>query len=230
MSMSRQAPPSPTVRVLAIVFTIVAIAGLGFASYSKRWLYSPPTIGFAQEVTFGPRGVVACEVKFSFDGEGREMVCTDMSNAELLVDWETKLEKIEREAKENPKDPMLQALALKAAEHYRTVGSFPMFGWIALVGCALATVSLLVALVFLLLKKRPALPIMPTTTGLLGIVTALFAGCIYVATKPGAAIYVGMSNGFIAYGAGIVAGLVGALMINKLQRPVDESGGYWDPH
>jgi hypothetical protein len=220
MSMSKaNVPPSSTVRLLAIVFGLVAVVGLGFATVSKQWLYNPRTVDYAQEVSFGPRGNVICEV----DGE-----CRALSNSELIDEWDAEVAKWRERAAHDPSEAMQKA-AEQAFRLFRTTSSFPIFGWIALVGCAIGSLSLAVALALVLAKKRPHLPIMPTTTALLGIIVALFTGCIFVATKPGPAGFVGVSSGFIAFGAGIIAGIASALMLNKLLRPRDEHAAYWEP-
>src|SRR5436190_12957829 len=122
MSMSRAAPPSPTLRVLAITFALVAVVGLGFATVSKKWLYNPRTVNYGQEVSFGPRGVVMCEI-----GED----CKEMSNAALIEDWEEQLEHIKTRAHMEPGNEILQKAVEVAAVQLRTNSGFPIFGWIA---------------------------------------------------------------------------------------------------
>ena len=69
--------------------------------------------------------------------------------------------------------------------------------------------------------KRVRLPVMPTTTALLGVLIALITGCLFVATKPGPPGYVGVGIGFFVFGGGVVLGLWSALALNKLMRPHD---------
>jgi hypothetical protein len=123
-------------------------------------------------------------------------------------------------------DP-LQALAqsqrelLVAKRVYAASSIFPILGWITFVCCLIAAVSLAIATAIVIGGKRIRLPIMPTTTALLGVLIALGAGCVYVAMKPGPPGYVGVGVGFFVFGAGVVLGLYSSLVLNKLMRPHD---------
>ncbi len=100
-------------------------------------------------------------------------------------------------------------------------GVFPVMGKITFVACLIAAIGLLAAAVLAIGKKRPELPVMPTTLAMLGLIVALITGCIFVSTKPGFAGMLGVGNTFFVFGAGAVLGIAGALMLGKINRPVD---------
>lgn len=115
-----------------------------------------------------------------------------------------------------------QTKAKSIAAQNLTSGAFAICGWIAFASCLLAGVSLALALALVVLRRRPQLPIMPTTTAILGIMVAIVSGCVFVATKPGASGFVGISFGFWGYAAGIILGIVSTLMLNRFLRPEDD--------
>lgn len=108
-----------------------------------------------------------------------------------------------------------------AKQVYRTSWVFPLLGLIALIACIVAAISLAIAVAFVLAGKRIRLPIMPTTTALLGVLVALISGCLYIAFKPGPPGYVGVGLSFFVFGGGVVLGLWSSLKLNKLMRPHD---------
>jgi len=114
-----------------------------------------------------------------------------------------------------------QNTAKLVAEQKRASAAFAICGWLACIGCFLASASLAVAIVLVLLKKRLMLSVMPTTTALLGIMLAIVSGCVFVATKPGPNGFVGIYYGFWAFAAGIILGISSTLMLNGLLRPHD---------
>jgi hypothetical protein len=197
-------------------------------------------VGPVHEVGFGLRAMFRC-VKGT---------CEDMTNGELVKDWRREvlsarfvlgepvedelkelagadhLEKLirERTALSNPEDPLQQAMQQELTVQkrlYATSSTFVTFGWIALAAAVIAALSLAVAAALVAARKRVVLPIMPTTTALLGIGVALICGCIFVATKPGPPGYVGVGIGFFAFGVGVILGLWSSLYLNKLLRPQD---------
>ncbi len=176
--------------------------------------------------------------------------CLEMSNSELVEEWSALAlherfmlrenvdaelaERIgtasfeamtrSRERYESPENAGhdLEALDHVAGKHiYETSGAFAILGWITFVCIAIAVPSLLIAVGLVLAGKRVRLPIMPTTTALLGVGVALITGCVFVATKPGPPGYVGVGIGFFIFGGGVVLGLWSSLSLNKLMRPHD---------
>ena len=115
-----------------------------------------------------------------------------------------------------------QTKAKSIAEQNITSSAFALCGWLALVGCGLAAVSLAIAIALVALRKRKMLAVMPTTTALLGIMLAIVTGCVFVATKPGGSGFVGVSFGFWGFAAGIILGIASTLMLNRLLRPEDD--------
>ncbi|HEU0033266.1 MAG TPA: hypothetical protein VFQ53_21685 [Kofleriaceae bacterium] len=104
---------------------------------------------------------------------------------------------------------------------HRISSAWTTFGWITFVATLIGAVSVLLAAVLVAAKRRVALPIMPTTTALLGIGVALICGCVFVAVKPGPSGYVGVGVGFFAFGTGMILGLWSSMMLNRLLRPHD---------
>lgn len=206
--------PKSERRIIAIILAAVAIAALVYSALSKKWLYNPRTVDYATEVGFGPRGMFECEAE-------EPPRCRELGNGELIEEWREQVEVMRRRANDDMLNPALQQAMRTADDKLRTNGAFPAFGWIAASGALLAALGLLVALGFVVARKRVVLPIMPTTLSLIGVIVALFSGCIFVALKPGPAGYVGVSTGFYAFGAGIILGIASSLMLNKLMRPYD---------
>ena len=203
-------------RTLTIVLAILAAAALAYACVAKAWLYNPRNKQHF-EVAFGLTSMYECEP--GLDGAKGE--CRAMSNGALVADWHEQLADVRARANKNPADPETQAFVAQATEELRASGAFPVLGWITLACAALAALSLLVSAALVLGKKHIMWPIMPTTTAILGIAFGLITGCVFVALKPGPAGYVGVHLGFWAFGAGVIAGLVAALMLNKHLRPHD---------
>ena len=199
------------------------------------------TLGDVHERAFGLRTTSSCP---SNDDDP----CEDMTNAALLASWrqheltarfmlhehvdaeladtESDMAQLtrQREALDSPDSSDHDYIVRQevTAKHvYASSGVFPTFGWITLICLAIAILSLAVACGFVLAGKRVMLPVMPTTTALLGLGIGLIAGCIFVATKPGPAGYVGVGLGFFAFGAGIVVGLYAAIQLARLMRPHD---------
>jgi hypothetical protein len=201
------------------------------------------TEGRVHEMAMGLRSLERC----SSDGK----VCEAMAHGTLLEDWERELirarfmadEPVEDEAKALLGDDELSSLkATRAADRasdpvgtleraqrqliiakrvYTSSGTWTMFGSITWIAVLLAAISLLAAVGIVVAKRRVRLPVMPTTTALLGVLIALITGCLFVATKPGPPGYVGVGLGFFVFGAGVVLGLWSSLALNKLMRPHD---------
>jgi hypothetical protein len=198
-------------RVLALVLAIVSVVGFGYAAVSKRWLYNPRTVDIGAEVGFGPRGMFMC-----YEDE-----CVSQSNAAFVAELQDMVGAAEKRAKNDPNNAMLSAAAQEARKQGKGSGAFSVFGWITLVSIAIAALSLLAAVGIVAAKKRLLLPIMPTTTALLGCMIGLITGCVFVAIKPGPPGFVGVNLGFWAFSGGVMTGIVSCLMLNKLMRPHD---------
>jgi hypothetical protein len=202
-------------RVLAIALAVAAAGALAFAAFSQKWLYNPRSISH-EEIRFGPMGNTIC----ALHGDTKE--CESMSNGKLVETWREQLDDARervRAAKED--DIAAQQFFMQLSQTLKASSAFPVFGWIACISCLVAAASLAIAALLVALKKRLVLPIMPTTTALLGLMVGLITGCVFVALKPGPAGYVGVNLGFAAFGGGSVVGIAAALLLNKLLRPYD---------
>jgi hypothetical protein len=198
-------------RAIAIVLCLAAAAAFAYACVVQTWLYNPRNERL-QEVGFGLRGMFACP----YGGE-----CRSLSNRELVDEWKRELAAIKERAASDPTNPVLEKAAAEAVDELRAPVPFPTFGWITLVCLAIAAVSLVISAALALARKRILWPIMPTTTAILGTALGLISGCVFVALKPGPPGYVGTGMGFYAFGGGVLAGIAGAILINKVLRPVD---------
>jgi hypothetical protein len=99
--------------------------------------------------------------------------------------------------------------------------AFSPMGWATTITCLLAALGLAGAGALGLAKKRPMLPISPSTIALLAIMAGLITGCVFVATKPGGVGFVGVGLGFWLFGIGSVAGIAGAQLLAKINRAPD---------
>lgn len=145
------------------------------------------------DIGFGPMGCHNCG---SFIGGQSD----DMSNGAFIA--------------------MVRETAPAEAEK-TTSSAFAPMGWATFGLCLVSALGLLGAAALGYMKKRPTLPIAPTSVALLGLMASLITACVFVATKPGGNGFVGVSMGFWAYGIGAVLGIAGAQMLAKLIRPED---------
>jgi hypothetical protein len=90
------------------------------------------------------------------------------------------------------------------------------FGLLAVASAAL-TISVLLAIAGI--RRSP--PVAPTTVALLALTLGLIAGCIFVATKPGAVGWVGVGLGFWVFGGSTVLGISAAQLLARVNRPPD---------
>ena len=98
---------------------------------------------------------------------------------------------------------------------------FAPMGWITLVACLLAALGLLGAAALAIAGKKPELPMTPSTLALLAIIIGIITGCVFIATKPGPAGFVGAGLSFWVFGGGCVLGIAAAQMLAKVNRPLD---------
>ena len=73
-----------------------------------------------------------------------------------------------------------------------------------------AVAGLVVGAILAIVRAHPRLPIAPTTVALLALMLGLITGCVFVATKPGPAGWVGVGTSFWMFGAGAVLGIAAA--------------------
>jgi hypothetical protein len=97
--------------------------------------------------------------------------------------------------------------------------AFPICGWITSVTCMLAALGLALGAALALANKQPNVPISPSTIAIVAIMAGLVAGCVFVATKPGNGVGVGLA--FTVFGVGAVGGIAAAQLLAKLNRAPD---------
>ena len=102
-----------------------------------------------------------------------------------------------------------------------TSSAFAPAGWATFVTCLVSAFGAVAAAALAIARKRPDLPVAPTTIALVACVLALIAGFVFVATKPGPAGYVGLGDSFYVFAAGVLLGLASAPMLAKVNRPPD---------
>jgi hypothetical protein len=208
-------------RMLAIVLAVAGAACLIVASFSKSWMGNPSFSGLVRDrdgnataaegrylllrgdIRFGPTGFERCAKPyrgFEVTETPAEVTCETTSTEnfnELIAQM----------------DPMNR-------DRY-TSGAFAHAGWAAFGACLLSAAALLVSAGLALARKQMELPISPASVALLGLMAAMVAGCVFIATKPGPAGMLGVDLGFWAFGAGTVVGMLGAQMLAKQLRPPD---------
>ena len=102
-----------------------------------------------------------------------------------------------------------------------TSAAFAPMGWITLVACLLAALGLLAAAALAIANKKPDWPMTPPTLALVSIIIGIITGCVFIATKPGPAGFVGAGLSFWVFGGGCVLGIAAAQMLAKVNRPLD---------
>jgi hypothetical protein len=191
-------------RVLAIALGVIAAAALAVAAFTPKWLASP----LAEDGGIGLREAGVCV-------KGR---CEYMSNDEV-VEWiEAEIARIVEYNKTAEERHML---AVPRAPW----GGWPVCGLIAFIGCLIAAAGLVVAAVLGMMGRRIDWPVMPTTLGVLGLIVAMVAGCIFVATKPEGMEELGVGWSFGVFGGGVILGLASVFPLNRQIRPIDEELG-----
>lgn len=191
-------------RVLAIALGLVAAAALAVAAFTPKWLATP----LADDAGIGLRGAVVCD-----SGE-----CAHMSNDALVAYIEAEIARV------------IEYNKTAEERHMRPVPRQPWAGWpvcgtIAFIGCLLTAAGLIVAAVLGVAGKRIDWPVMPTTIGVLGLIIAMVAGCVFVATKPEGMEELGLGWSFGVFGGGVIFGLAAVFPLNRQIRPIDEELG-----
>lgn len=191
--------PKKDMRSLAMGLAIAAAACMLYAGFTRQWLVNGNKY---LEFGFGLRSNYECSTSFESNFEGghenksSKEDCTSKSNSEAVDDFK-KL------------DPKLASAAFVPA------------GWITFIAILLAAAGLLAAAALAYAKKQMALPVAPTTIGLLGGMIALITGCVFVATKPGPPGMVGVGLSFWIFGVGTVMGILAAQMLARQIKPVE---------
>lgn len=179
-------------RTLTIGLAVAAAACLIFAVFTQQWLVNG---GRFSEIGIGLHDSYACT---SFSRGMSEAECQYTSNAELVDTF-----------RELPRGEKL------------TSSAFVPAGKATFVILLIAAAGLLAAAGLAAARKPLELPIAPTTIAVLGCMIGLIVGCVFVATKPGPPGMVGVGFSFWLFGIGCTAGIVGAQLLAKLNRPPD---------
>ncbi len=191
-------------RALAILLAVLAAAALIVAAFGPRWL-----AGASNRDGFGLRTVAVCTDD-----------CKTMTNFKLV-------DLINQQREEMAALNKTVAPQAQLALDRKPWGGFPVVGLITLIACLLAAAGLLGGAVLAAGRKRPELPIMPTTVAVLGLLLAIVNGCIFVATKPIGRLLDSMGVGwtFFVFGVGVVTGLMAVFPLNRQIRPIDDELG-----
>ena len=211
-------------RMLATVIGLIGAACLIVAAFSKSWMGNPRFNGvvrdsegnasregdrymnFQGDIRFGPLGFEQCPSARGasaldlLDEPPADGACRTLSTTEF-------------------NDEVGEAAQLDHDKY--TSEAFARAGWLAFGACLLAAAALLVSAGLVLARVKKDLPVSPASIALLGLMSAMVAGCVFVATKPGPTGMVGVDLGFWVFGAGTVIGILGAQMLAKELRPPD---------
>lgn len=203
-------------RVVAIVLAFVSAAGLAVGVFGDQWLVVPETnrvTGMADVCAFDRVNSLGLRTYERCRG-----ACEARPTAELIDLIEAR---IKCAKDKNPTLPPPEQIKVP----YSPWHGGPGLGLATFIAALLAAAGLLVGGVLALAGKRIAMPIMPTTLGVLGIAVSIVTGCIYVATKPdfSDAVIVGWS--FIVFGIAAVIGLAAVFPLNRAIRPIDTELG-----
>jgi hypothetical protein len=191
-----------TPRPVAIGLALAAGLALIVGAFSHDWLRN----GF-DDVRFGLLSVRApalpptmpLAARAAFRGDCAGVVPPDVCSVSTARYLEVELAAIDALELARRTDP----------ERYQDVASL------------LAAAALLASVGIALGHARPELPVLPTTIALVGLMAALVCGCVFVATKPDEHGWLGVGWSFFTFGGGCVAGLAGAIFVNREIRPAD---------
>jgi len=108
------------------------------------------------------------------------------------------------------------------AERDQISSVFPWLGWATSGLIAVGELGLVVSILVAALRRRPIWMISPTTIALFPLMVAMITGCLFCATKPGEASFVGVAIGFWVFGAGEICSIIAALLLSRAIRPHDQ--------
>ncbi len=178
-------------RMLGIVLCLAAIVLFGYASFSHRWLENTHV-----SRTLDPERIGFSLIAFEACTGDR---CETTSTFKLI-------DELRKRTGRHDEPPS---------------GAFAPAGVATMALQLLAILALGATAVLAYKRKRLTISILPTTIALLAIMTALIAGCMFVAKKPGGYGAVGVGPSFWAFAIACVVGIVGAQLLNKLVKPLD---------
>jgi len=183
--------PRPS-RIPPILLALLGAAALLFAAMSSRWLANTGDNG---SIEMGLRSTTECGSVGMLLGP-RPDECRTKGNSDYASEWKT-----------------------DSGQYYSV--AFAPCGLVTSIACFVGALGLLAAAALALAKKQPQLPMSPSTISMLALMVGLISGCVFVATKPGPAGFVGVGIAFWIFGAGAVLGLAGSIMLARVNRPAD---------
>jgi hypothetical protein len=186
-----RADPRPR-RIPPIVLALLGAAALLFAAMSSQWLANAGDTG---SIAMGLRSTTECGSVGMLLGP-RPDECRTKSNSDYTAEWKT-----------------------DSGQYYSA--AFAPCGLVTSIACFAGALGLLAAAALALAKKQPQLPVSPSSVSLLALMAGLISGCVFVATKPGPAGFVGVGIAFWIFGVGAVLGLAGSIMLARVNRPID---------
>src|SRR6185312_99714 len=157
--------------IAPIALAILGAIALLFATMSSRWLSNAGDNG---SIDMGLRSTTECGSVGMLLGP-RPDECRTKSNSDYAAEWKT-----------------------ETGQYYSA--AFAPCGWITSIACFLGALGLLAAAALALAKKQPQLPVSPSSVSLLALMAGLISGCVFVATKPGPAGFVGVGIAFWIFG------------------------------
>lgn len=200
-------------RVVAILLALASAGGLVVACFGNRWLAASD---MTDTSGIGLRSA-DCIRHAPFQTQG-PAGCQTISNGALLDILDKEIEQIKLE---NRTLPLNQQRAIPRNPWH----GFAVVGMLAFITALLGAVGLLVGAVLALMRRRVAMPIMPTTIAVLGLALSIINGCIFVATKPAILELMVVGWSFMVFGGAAVLGLAAVFPLNRQIRPIDEELG-----
>jgi hypothetical protein len=121
---------------------------------------------------------------------------------------------------DEPLGEHVERLSILRSTQHASLDAFLPSAWVTLAMCLLAAAGLTTAAGLALARRRPALPIAPTTIALIATLLAVVAGCVFVMTQP-ALIDLGPGFSFYVFAAGCLLGLYACNRLARVNRPAD---------
>ncbi|HUS27297.1 MAG TPA: hypothetical protein VMZ53_02280 [Kofleriaceae bacterium] len=187
------------------MFALLAAGGLIVGCFGPKWLVS----------VRGPRMAIGLR-NFQVCAGGQ---CEAISNFQMVDELDKQIAKLKETYADAPLGVQRQAIPENPWH------GFPVVGWITLAMGLISAIGLVWGAVLALQRKRPDLPIMPTTLAVIGLALGIVNGCLVLATKPDIIDDIAVGWSFWAFGAGAVLGLTAVFPLNRQIRPIDEELG-----
>lgn len=243
----RDSPPArqPS-RLFALLLGGLAVAALGYAAFSPRWLYNdkaalrsadgsielapPADVQVSlRTITYGGEAYSNDElierwrhhiVKLRYvTGEPIESELAAVGGDKLVSEAKALRESLVRESIDGPMKLHPELVAAQQVMTYSTL--WAPSGWVTFFALVVAAVALAIGVALVAAGRKLAWPVLPTTVGFIAVAVALVAGCLFGILKPGIREWLHLSVGFFVFACGAVIGGVAALLLGRLLRPPD---------